>query len=203
MPYALVGFSEWRWEFHNIQWRLIGEQASHFSALLSFLALSLIGGNLIASERSDRSAEFQAYLPISRRRLWFGKLCLPFAIAVATWLLNTVTQCYCKDGPLLDHSVLDRDRLFEIVGIPLFGLTFFSCAWLLSAVLKSPTIAIFGGMTIALLTLAGIAFVTGHLSISNQSRFDSFLFWMPVALITESLSCFTLGSWIFLRRVEP
>ena len=38
------------------------------------LAFALLGGNSIAGERMDRSAEFLAYLPVSRGRILASKL---------------------------------------------------------------------------------------------------------------------------------
>ena len=44
------------------------EVAAFFSIVISQLTLALLGGNAIAGERADRSAEFLAYLPVSRWR---------------------------------------------------------------------------------------------------------------------------------------
>ena len=39
-----------------------------YSILLSLLTLTFLGGNAFAGERADRSAEYLAYLPLSRLR---------------------------------------------------------------------------------------------------------------------------------------
>ena len=56
-----------------------------YSLALSQLTVALLGGNAIAGEAADCSAEFIAYLPLSRPRLLAGKLSLAFSAAVSIW----------------------------------------------------------------------------------------------------------------------
>ncbi len=72
------------------KWEEIIGGASGYSLCISQLAAALIGGNAIAGERVDRSAEFLYSLPIRRRKLLASKLLLALAIAVAIWLLNAL-----------------------------------------------------------------------------------------------------------------
>ena len=52
--------------------------------------LALLGGNSIAGERVDRSAEFLAYLPVSRGRILASKLLVALAAVPLIWLPNLV-----------------------------------------------------------------------------------------------------------------
>ncbi len=59
--------------------------AAMASIALSQLTLVLLGGNAIAGERADRSAEFVAHLPISRRQRVVSKIILSVLAAVLVW----------------------------------------------------------------------------------------------------------------------
>jgi len=48
--------------------------ASMFTIVLSQFTLAIIGGYIIACERESRSAEFLAYLPVSRFRILTSKM---------------------------------------------------------------------------------------------------------------------------------
>ena len=75
------------WQLLIEGWREILAVASIYSFGISQVALALIGGNVIDSERADRSADFQAYLPLTQKIL-AGKLLLVLAIAATIWLIN-------------------------------------------------------------------------------------------------------------------
>ena len=86
----------WYWgRFQGLSWRQIVDDwrvglavASLYSFAISQVALALIGGNAIAGERADRSAEFQVYLPLTRQKILAGKLLLALAIVAVIWLTN-------------------------------------------------------------------------------------------------------------------
>ena len=64
--------------------------SSFYSLGLLQLAFALLGGNSIAGERIDRSAEFLAYLPVSRGRILASKLLVALAAVPLVWLPNLV-----------------------------------------------------------------------------------------------------------------
>ncbi len=58
------------------------------------------GANAIARERADRSAEFLAYLPISRVRILASKAALPLAVVSVVWAAALAAHlvAYAIDG---------------------------------------------------------------------------------------------------------
>ena len=58
------------------------------SSIFSAMMLTLLGGNAIAGERTDRSAEFMAYLPFGRRRMLASKLFFALSTIVALCIVN-------------------------------------------------------------------------------------------------------------------
>ena len=76
---------------HPDDGKRLSPAVASYSLVISQMTVALIGGNAIAGERVDRSAEFLASLPITRRKILASKLLLSLAITAAIWL---------TDGPL-------------------------------------------------------------------------------------------------------
>jgi ABC-type transport system involved in multi-copper enzyme maturation permease subunit len=187
-------------------WMDILIAASLYSFAISQVALALIGGNAIAGERVDRSAEFQAYLPITRKKIIAAKILLVLAIAAVIWLTNPpFVWCVLH---LTDNTAYRINAPFILGGftnIALTGLTFFCVAWLLSSILTSPTISVVGGLITPLIIWSVILYIT-YLILGDR--------WTPQTweiteytyrglCLTLSPLCFGIGTWLYLRRVEP
>ena len=78
--------------------------SSIYSLIISQLAIALIGGNAIAGERADRSAEFLCSLPITRKRILASKLLISLAIILVIWLTDTMLLMYLRNGD--GHSLI-------------------------------------------------------------------------------------------------
>jgi len=70
---------------HPGGWAFVIAVASLYSLGLGQVTLTLFGGNAIAGERVDRSAEFLACLPITRRKILASKLLLALMITAVIW----------------------------------------------------------------------------------------------------------------------
>ena len=199
-PYQ--GLSDWLHLFHG---------ASQFSFWVSQIALLVIGGNVIASERIDRSAEFQSNLPISRWRSLAGKVLLVLLMFAAIWLPDAAVFWGTRyeswrNGPM---------ALEYTVRMATAGVTFFCVAWFISSLLNSPAIAVCAGLVApwlawALVWLAmwahgfehyaGKYVATSHGCINmSQAVLE---FWAHTTCLTVSAICFVLGAWLYLRRAE-
>jgi ABC-type transport system involved in multi-copper enzyme maturation permease subunit len=191
--------------------------ASAYSLFISQLAAALIGGNAIAGERVDRSAEFLYSLPIRRRKLLASKLLLALAIAVAVWLVNAlIFSCiilYELGGaPIpppnpVNWNFVNRDVLLVMAMIATTGLTFFCIAWFFSSFIASPTVAICAGLITPVLVASGIALVDMLLAMSglkgSRLGYPAANLWYLGICLTLALVCFGVGTWHYLRRVEP
>lgn len=79
-----------------------GSVISHF--LLPF-SLAILSANLVASERSDGSAEFLTYLPLARKEILYSKGLLflgVFAIATTIHFMGSLGVGWLCDIPLND-----------------------------------------------------------------------------------------------------
>src|SRR5208282_1173833 len=87
IPHALVAILIWRAVKQPDPAGLFGPSSFYSLGLLQ-LVFALLGGNSIAGERFDRSAEFLAYLPVSRGRILASKLLVSLAAVPLVWLPN-------------------------------------------------------------------------------------------------------------------
>lgn len=179
------------------------------SMAVAMLTVTLMSGYAIAGERNDRSVEFLAYLPVSRWSNMISKLVWPLVMALFVIGVNA-TVVYgilvrTSSGAAYQFTwaahQLNRDFITSLVFMWSLG---FSIAWLGSAVLRSPTFAVAGGMLGTLLTALAVHKVVYSL-LAPQVRageFDPRLAYVSVAIILASAS-FVAGCYLYLRRVEP
>jgi ABC-type transport system involved in multi-copper enzyme maturation permease subunit len=167
------------------------------SIILSILTLALLGGNAIASERADRSAEFMAYQPVSRGTIILGKLAWPAIAATVLWGANLLVFVTRNDPYPLERTESLRWMLMFVA----MGCCAFSVAWLVSAWQASPTFAAGAGMAAPLallLLLALIYWAAGGLLAGIA--FDGV--WLCLNLLA-AIVCAVAGTLYYLRRVEP
>ena len=92
-PYAVFAVAFWRDHGLDVSWKFVHalvRDASPLSMVLSQFTLCLLGGHAIACERADRSAEFLAYLPVSRSRILAGKITLSLLCLALIWVPNLI-----------------------------------------------------------------------------------------------------------------
>ncbi len=174
--------------------------ASFFSLSLSQLTLAILAGNAIASERADRSAEFLAYLPPSRRQILASKLLLALVTAGAVWAVNLCVSAWLV--PALGapgHNPWDKVAPRSMLAAS--TVLVFGAGWLGSAVLASPAGAT--SLGIGLPVVAGPLLVrVARALVASAAEKDPTPAAMLVCLALGSL-CFLSGSAYYLRRVEP
>jgi len=201
-PHLLALFGACKLEFlgngDGPQWPEFFLASSVYSLSLCQLAVALIGGNAIAGERVDRSEEFLFSLPITRRKLLTSKLLLALLIIAAPWMMNAPALGYLVGTlPSQDPEVVAE----LLTNTAITGLTFFCVAWFLSSFIASPTFAVCGGLVTPLLFGTGFYLVCGLLDVSLAE--DELEVWYRTFCLTLAPPCFALGTWHYLRRVEP
>lgn len=175
--------------------------SSLYGFCIAQVVIALIGGNVIAGERVDRSAEFLASLPIARRRILVSKLLLALAIIAVIWLTDGLALCYAMEL-LYQHHGVDQGAAIEFfANAAITAMTFFCVAWCLSAFLSSAVIAVCGGLVAPLIAVSGPMFIA-HLLGSPMQDFEPESWFLGICL-TVSPICFVVGTWHYLRRVEP
>jgi len=175
--------------------------AAAYSVGISQLTLALLGGNVIAGERVDRSAEFLAYLPISRARALASKLALVALTVALVWIPNLLVLLLASTG-VPEKWLADLDS--EVIGSVILhaaitGAVFFSVAWLLSSMLESPTFSICGGLVTPVLIMTAILLSFWRLGMPE----DAVPPWYIGISLVLAPACFAAGTAYYLRRVEP
>lgn len=164
------------------------------------LALAFIGGNSIAGERIDRSAEFFAYMPVSKGRSVVSKLLVAFCLVPLIWLPNLVILAIsAADIRLSSMQLAEPWKWLGTTAIT--GLTFFCVAWFFSSMLESPTFSVCAGLIAPLIVLMGIHWTAYVLKLRPND--DAILLWYCGLCLAISAVCFPAGTAYYLRRVEP
>jgi len=191
-----------RWHEDSQVWGEKFAGASVLSLIVSQLSIELIGGNAIAGERADRSAEFQASLPISRKTILCSKLLLALAIVVVIWLTDATTLICLSNRP---RGFSPQETMVLLRYTAVTAATLFGIAWFLSSFLASPTFAVAGGLLTPFVLWLSILFVCFMLQLQLDNatfeRFAGFLY--STICLTLAPACFAVGTWHYLRRVEP
>ncbi len=201
-PHALAAILVWRGAVQGNDRAAAFVISSCYSLGLLQLAFALLGGNSIAGERADRSAEFLGYLPVSRGRILVSKLLVVLAAVPLVWLPNLVVLAIA--GSIVPpHLPRDPDVWSGLGTIAVTGLTFFCVAWLLSCMLRSPTFSVLAGMVAPLLVATGICWVIYLLGCPDEGAGPLFLRWYWGLCLVISVASFSTGTLHYLCRVEP
>jgi ABC-type transport system involved in multi-copper enzyme maturation permease subunit len=177
--------------------------SSFFSLTVSQLLVAVIGGNAIAGERADRSAEFLASLPITRKKILASKLLLSLAIVAVIWVTDVAALLYL--GFQLPRR-FDPTGIVEMLGVTaIVASVLFSVAWCLSSFLASATYCVAAGVFTPLLLWLGMLYVAFlfDIEIGDEHFERTITFWYCGICLTLAPVCFGAGTWYYLRRVEP
>lgn len=178
--------------------------ASVISLCLIGLLAAIFGGVSFAQERRERWAEFLSTLPVQKYQVILSKLVLCLFFLGPIWIVNTylvIRLSGATVGTTFGISrMAERDLLF--MELSLSG-TFmaFSVAWLASARLTSPSIAV--GIAIAA-TVASLIWPKKMFPepIVNLTD-DQFVRLLVTLTLCIGTVCFIVGTGYYLRRVEP
>lgn len=169
------------------------------SVSLSLLTITMLGGNAVAGERMDRSAEFLAYLPPSRGQVIASKAVLAVGVSIFIWLVHLaiVYGLAPLAGEISEDLMRHRDNVLP--QLALIGVVMFGAAWFGSTLLDSPAIATgigFAGPWLVLGVLALARYVLGYEDPGPGS-------WGTVLGLGLGIGCFIAGIAYYVRRVEP
>jgi len=172
----------------------------NISLTLSLLTIAMLGGNAMAAERADRSAEFLLYLPPSRRSLITSKIILAVGASLVIWIVNLLILLVVAPRlpgapPLVDGALWQAPG----DGMLFLGVTavlFFGVAWLASSFMASPAIATSCG----LLAPAVVGGILGSIHYLHRFPFPK---WYNSLGLTVGILGFIAGTVVYLRRFAP
>ncbi len=185
---------------HTIQRAQLLQSGSRIALFLSAGITSFIAGNAIAGERADRSAEFAAYLPISRRHAVASKIIVAIGACLFFILINGAVNLAAVSMVFPDYGY----PLSVLTDAVVYGgpavLLMFGVAWLLSSFSRSPAISAVSGLAAFLVLMGSAGFGmsdhTGRIS-------DSWWYWYWSTSLVAGGGGFVVGVIYYLRRVEP
>lgn len=205
-PFALAGMIVcnmplWTEATPATAWATLLGAGYYFSIMCSQPTLAMISGNIIAAERSDRSAEFLAYLPPSRRQILSSKVVVLAAAAIIVWGFNLavalIAEWLAGDTQAARAMTADLAPLGHLAAIGVVGV---GAGWSASAVSSStgPAVALaFAAPLVVLGGLSAIQYITGWPSVLTFAE----IYFPCCGVIGVVL--FLTGTVYFLRRIEP
>lgn len=178
--------------------------SSSWSLGLSAFVAALAGGNAIAGERADRSAEFLATLPVSRARILAPKVTLASLALLAFWLIDLLALYLTVASAQVDEEACRNLRGTIRTVVPLFGVSAvlaFGAGWLFSALRASPAIA----TALAMIAPVALAMVSeAFIEALGAPPIEGRLWSTYVACGPPlGVAAFVAGTLHYLRRVEP
>jgi ABC-type transport system involved in multi-copper enzyme maturation permease subunit len=161
------------------------------SQLSAAFAVALLAGNAVAGGRADRSAEFLAYLPLSRWRTLASKLIFPLLIIAVAWSLNLVfVVARIRPVEPMEFEGMTDLRVFASA-----LLITYSAAWLATQFLSSPTYAGIIGF-VAPWVVAVLVVAMPTLSLEDMTTLNG---WVVLVNLSVALVCFCIGTGCYLR----
>jgi ABC-type transport system involved in multi-copper enzyme maturation permease subunit len=164
---------------------------------VTILFAALLGGNAIACERADRSAHFLASLPATKAQIVASKLIVAACATAITWawiLLSVfVLAAWLTSAPAqFLGGVTAR-------GAASLCVLTFGVGWLASAILESAIFPVIAGISAPIVVGFAMLLICDMLGIprSEMSRYAE------GACLWTGLIAIVIGTWSFVRRVEP
>jgi ABC-type transport system involved in multi-copper enzyme maturation permease subunit len=200
MPYLIFlgcglwdGWSYW-WHFEQLS------PFANISIMLSLLIVPLLlGGNAFAGERADRSAEFLAYLPPSRRAIVASKVVFTFSVTLILVLIHLVVIHFMALSELLPGSPGVVDGLL-FPQLPFrIEILMFGVAWLCSTFARSPAQAILCSALVSMLIPTVIISIFRVLHMPTAA-FDQV--FNPFCVVV-GVTSFVAGTIYYIRRSAP
>ncbi|PHS16472.1 MAG: hypothetical protein COA78_03855 [Blastopirellula sp.] len=176
---------------------------STFSLVLSLLTMALLGGNAFAGERTDRSAEFIAYLPLKRTQLFASKLYLILITLTVIWSSNLLVL-FCGK---LSGIVLEKNLPTLLLFIAVTGLVIYGVSWLISSIQSSPTLAIGGGLVVPFIIGGTLTLIVQNMQNVEWFRTEEMRMFIGACYVCICAVLgtvgFGLGTAYYLQRKEP
>ncbi|WP_339909263.1 ABC transporter permease [Symmachiella dynata] len=166
-----------------------------------YISMALLGGNVFAAERADRSAEFLAYLPPSKRQILISKGILLFGMAtiIIGWNLTAIGV-----GIFLKSDMEWAGRFYEFLwtlgAVGAFGIAAAGTGWCASSMLSSNGGPVGLGLLVPVVIAIGISVSNMLMGVPSDAWFPQTI-WAACSLVGVAL--FIVGCVYYLRRVEP
>jgi hypothetical protein len=205
-PYIVVGVAVthmplWEEATAASAWAVLLTTGCHFSVMCSQPTLAMLSGHTIAVERGDRSAEFLGYLPPSRGLVLVSKALVLAGAFLSVWGLNLLLQAIAfwlsPDSDTAGELTSHLATLPRIAGI---GLLAAGAGWCASANVENSGPAVALGLAAPMVLFSVLQATHSAFNTPDELSFGAVYFTLcPILAVVF----FTLGTFCYLRRVEP
>jgi len=177
------------------------QNAAHSAGFLTALLASTFGGVAIAGERAERTADFTALLPVTRRQVIMSKFVSAGSVLMVFTLFYALififTFNFSEHLFIRNYPVAIWEWQIGCV------ISFFGVAWLVSAFTTSAAIS--ACVSIAT-TMGALAWMSVYMETDRANRYvdvghrDGNL---AMVAFTVGLPCLVAGTIYYLRRTAP
>lgn len=169
------------------------EGASGAGLALSIILAAIFAGNAFTSERSDRSAEFFASIPVQKLRVALSRLVVAVLSSIFFFISNVIVLSIFGDTPPLYTSE-------SIANLFLTGVFVFGVNWFFSSFLASPVLSSFIGPMIVLIVI-----VVGGIVYDGPWHDRLETFWQTCVTLAPMIGLIgvIVGTLIYTRRIAP
>jgi ABC-type transport system involved in multi-copper enzyme maturation permease subunit len=187
---------QWRTGCFYKEWPDLFVVAATLSLVLELATAVLLGGCAFASERADRTAEFMAYMPVSRGRIVASKALLALAVFafIGIWDIGTVFSLERWHNLEEGNSIWKPISVFAAISWCMFG-----SAWFASSISRSHGLSAAVGILVPI-GCAGAMMSLTKLMGWSENWLDR---GMPIILAALGTAGFVAGVRYYLWRVEP
>ena len=196
---ALNLYGQWEYGAAARSWAEMLVKTAPFALAFSLLTIAALGGNAVASERADRSAEFLAYLPPSRWMIISSKAILAVGAAALIWGIALMLLYIVAPQLALVEEGLTEMRDQMLPPLASTSVLLFGAAWLGSMFLPTHTLATFFGIMTPVALLGVLCGVQYGL---KPMPFE-FGWWYRTLCWPLGIGAFVAGVVYYVRRVEP
>lgn len=193
-------------------WQRVLLRGSPIGFVGVYISMALMGGNIFAAERADRSAEFLAYLPPSKRQILMSKgiLLMGTAVIMMIWNLTAVAVGVAMSD--IEWAGKFQQFMWTIGTGGALGIAAAGTGWCASTMLSSSGGSVGLGLLVPLVIVFGLNLlntVTGWpakavCSINGGCSDNAGLTIAIFAACTlAGMMSFIVGCVYYLRRVEP
>jgi ABC-type transport system involved in multi-copper enzyme maturation permease subunit len=203
-PYAVMiirnVYIEWRYGPAG-WWSTTWFMVASMSLLLSFFTAAMLGGNAVAGERADRSAEFLATLPPSRAMHITIKAIVAAGVLLVVCLLNLfVVYVIAPRAPQPPAGwAIDQNTSREMAVLIVSLTVAFGASWFVSCLASSHALAGAAGIGAPVL-VGGVIYAIGTFLEITEDQFAAAYY---ATCISIGVAGFVGGIIYYLRRVEP
>ena len=219
LPYVLGSLINWYrlYRYNEGQlWSILLAYAGLWGSGLSILTVTLLSANAVAGERAERSAEFLACVPVSRRAILASKALVALGATVVIWLVNVgvvygltsrfppveprdMWRSDYRHAPRMEQADVLRARDDVVPVLAFTALLAWGMAWGCSSLVRSPVLAAGAGVGTPFVIFMLLAIVASSLP-GAAYRLGP---WYAVICIILGVAGCAGGTWYYLRRVEP